>query len=436
MTFIEHIFLILNQKTEYAILRNHEGLPDHCTSRDIDIIITRKDYNKIKKDLYGTGNSYGYKVLLIHESDRFDTIVWQKESRLIQFDFFFGTSAKGILLMDAKQSLKERKYNGKVYFLPEYMQFLDKFLFNRMVGKPFPDKYGKIRETVMEENVNQINEILRQIFGEKYFSVESVESTDIKELKRAARRKAVGRFGIKQLAQQWQFIHFTLNSLWKPRGLFLSFTGPDGVGKTTVLNLIGDTYKNVWSDTATEIHHFRPEVLPRIAALLHKAGAVKEVDENYAKPHRGNNRNMAGSLFRLFYYILDYQLGYLKKIYPRKFRRQATIYDRYYTDIIIDSQRSNIYLPYRLIYMLGKLVPQPNYSVLLMADEDRILQRKKELEPWEIRNIQNIMLWLKEKDARYLMIYNNGTAEDGALNIMNEIMDRQDKKYKKYFQRS
>ena len=48
---IKEIIGFLNENADYAVLRNFEGLPDRNDSRDIDIIITRKSYKKIKKAL-------------------------------------------------------------------------------------------------------------------------------------------------------------------------------------------------------------------------------------------------------------------------------------------------------------------------------------------------------------------------------------------------
>ena len=35
---IIRVFALLNERAEYAVLRNYEGLPDRNESRDIDII--------------------------------------------------------------------------------------------------------------------------------------------------------------------------------------------------------------------------------------------------------------------------------------------------------------------------------------------------------------------------------------------------------------
>ena len=49
-TIIATIFSFLNENVEYAVLRNYDGLPIKNQSRDIDILIDRNSFSKIKKD--------------------------------------------------------------------------------------------------------------------------------------------------------------------------------------------------------------------------------------------------------------------------------------------------------------------------------------------------------------------------------------------------
>ena len=62
----DHISMVidfLNEHACYAVLRNYEGLPDNNQSRDIDIIIPRSDYNRIKRQLVQLIARTGWKVL-------------------------------------------------------------------------------------------------------------------------------------------------------------------------------------------------------------------------------------------------------------------------------------------------------------------------------------------------------------------------------------
>ena len=433
MTFIENVFSLLNTKTKYAVARNHKGLPHQYSSRDIDIIISKQDYKRILPALYETAKFHGYLPLLVHQSDRFDTTIWQREEDIIQFDFFFGSAGKGILFLTAEEITRNRLFDGHVYYLPEYLQFIDKFLFNTLCGKEYPNKYRSIREKAEAESPEKLSEVLHTVFGKKITTAKQVENLSVQKRFRMAWLQSFRRHFFLQMYQTFAYLKSQLRYIFSPRGMFISLTGPDGVGKTTVLEIVKSTYGKLWQGETLKEYHFRPEVLPRIAVLLHKAGAVKTVDENYTEPHRGKNSGAVGSLLRLFYHILDYQLGYLKVVRPRKFRREITIFDRYYYDIAIDPERCNISLPYALIFTLGVLVPHPDYPILLTAKENIILHRKSELTKSEIGKMQHVIRWAAQKYKRFILIENNTTAQEAAHVIMNEILARQSKKYAPYF---
>ena len=72
---ISDIIGLLNDKADYAILRNFEGLPNTNKSRDIDIIITRKSYHALKRNLVKLIESSGWSIITYLHSDRLITYV-------------------------------------------------------------------------------------------------------------------------------------------------------------------------------------------------------------------------------------------------------------------------------------------------------------------------------------------------------------------------
>ena len=104
---INEVIGLLNKETDYAVLRNFEGLPDKNNSRDIDIIITRKSYNKVKNSLVELIDKSGWKIITYLHSDRLISYVCatttEEQTDIIQWDFFFDTSVWGIQLMSAEE---------------------------------------------------------------------------------------------------------------------------------------------------------------------------------------------------------------------------------------------------------------------------------------------------------------------------------------------
>ena len=177
-TVVGHISVIihfLNEQADYAVLRNYQGLPDKNTSRDIDIIITRKSYHAIKSRLVEIIDRSGWKIITFLNSDRLITYVCALNNgdriEIVQWDFFFNTSVFGILLMDAMEFLEYKRFNGELYYVDIECEFLDKYLYNRAVGKQYPKKYCTLRE--FAEHSQIVEEKLKQIYG-----VSMVEACD------------------------------------------------------------------------------------------------------------------------------------------------------------------------------------------------------------------------------------------------------------------
>lgn len=233
-----------------------------------------------------------------------------------------------------------------------------------------------------------------------------------------------GQFLSNQITFFWTFWG---NYLRSNTGFSVGFTGPDGSGKTTVIDLLLEQLAPVFR-TAHKYYHFRPALFGNLGEVAHSAGLKKEVDRNYSKPHRGGKTGVLSSFVRLLYYSLDYVVGYFVKIKTVTRITRIAIFDRYYTDIICDSRRSRIYLNYKFLYNFGKLfIPSLNYNILLTASTNTILTRKKELDEEGIRTINEKIDYLADKKG-YKKILNEQTPEVAVAEILSYIFENQHKK--------
>lgn len=428
--FTQVILDFLNKSVSYAVLRNYEQLPWENPSRDIDIIIRKADYIKIKSDLIKLIQEAGWQIVIFHKSDRLITYVCGKidgeRVELIQWDFFFHTSVFGIRLMEAEEFLKERIFNGELYHVSEMGQFLDKFLYVRGVCENYPIKYNDIKSQVKQEA--SVTKKLKELYA--CDSVEMAEQTSGRKLLRRALWSNIKKRPLKQIGSICEFLFsYVKNYCLSNTGFSISFTGPDGVGKTTVIENLHKKLSPVFAQ-ATIFYHFRPSLLPNIGEAAHSIGIKKEVDREYSKPHRSSRKGFLNSFFRLCYYTTDYILGFWVKVKSHKRITNMVIFDRYYTDIVVDSRRSCIYLPFKFLYRWGKLfIPRMDYPILLTADPDLILQRKQELTKESIRRIHEISSFLSSKKGYYL-IENNQDPHETVTKILRIIFEEQHKKNK------
>lgn len=431
MNASEHISRVigyLNEKADYAVLRNFEELPHGNKSRDIDIIITRKSLKSIRRGLLEIMLLNGWQIVTYLNSDRLITYVCgrvdEERVELVQWDFFVDTSVFGIQLMPAEEFLQHKQFNGFLYYVGAECQFLDKYLYNRAVGAPYPEKYAATRAAAEHSEVVQRK--LKSLFG-----MPSAQACD-KSGKVRLLLRALGYNMLRRpFGQTWGIVNFLRtfvgNYLQSRTGFSVGFTGPDGSGKTTVIDLCVEKLGAVFR-TAHVLYHFRPTLFGNLGEVAHAAGVKKEVDRDYSKPHRGGKTGKISSLIRLAYYSLDYILGYFLRVKTQTRITRLVIFDRYYTDIMADSRRSRIYLPLRFLYWFGKLfIPSPDYNILLTASVEHILARKRELDEEGIRSINEKLDYLAGKPG-YKLFLNEGTPQQAVHAILSYLFAEQHKK--------
>ena len=427
--FLTELFNYLNKNTAYAVLRNYDGLPSHNKSRDIDIVIEKCQYRKIRRGLVSLIERLGWRVVTYLYSDRLITWVCGNldndgKTELVQLDFFYHTSVYGVKLLSAKEALKDRKFNGILYHVNIECEFLDKYLYDRAVGATYPEKYQSTRDAVITSHV--VNSKILSLFGVE--NVSACDKNSSRKMLLHALRKQLIKSPFSGTISILSFLYYRIkNYLCSKTGFSIGFTGPDGVGKSTVIDMLIDSFGDVFKE-AHSYYHFRPQLFGNLGEVAHSAGLKKEVDKNYEDPHRGGKTGWLNSFLRLCYYTVDYVWGYAVKVKTQTRITRIVIFDRYYTDIICDSHRTRIWLPFRFLYWFGRIfIPQLDYNILLTADTDTILKRKHELSFASVSEIKERMAYLSDKKGFYL-IENDTQPEHAISKILEIVFEKQHKK--------
>ncbi|MDE0952777.1 MAG: hypothetical protein OSA45_16045, partial [Halioglobus sp.] len=268
----------------------------------------------------------------------------------IKIDFFVRSEVYGIELLSAEEMLNgTRVYNG-VAVVSDRILLLDKWLFHLLVGQPLHAKYEVDFATIARAELPALNRSLTRFLPEERAMAlvgqlaEGKGSTLVLSIveRRRALVKLWAEQGVSALPRSLRFFAFRMRERLRPHGTFMSVSGPDGSGKTTVIDMISIQLGAIYGDSAIHYAHFRPSILPRIAEVAKKARTIETVDENYDQPHRAKPSGIAGSVARLGYYWLDYIGGYFRSVRPVLKRREVMLFDRYYYDMIADSLRSRI----------------------------------------------------------------------------------------------
>lgn len=165
-----------------------------------------------------------------------------------------------------------------------------------------------------------------------------------------------------------------LKDLWRrakrwlqPSGLVVAVLGPDGVGKSTIID--GIMTQVAPGFRRTRYIHLRP-------GLGQKANRESKP---VTDPHARSPYSLLVSVAKLVYLAADYLAGYLVKIRPAKVRSTLIVFDRYYHDLIVDPRRYRYGGPIWLARFFAHFIPRPDIMLVLNAPAEVIQQRKVEV---------------------------------------------------------
>ncbi len=148
------------------------------------------------------------------------------------------------------------------------------------------------------------------------------------------------------------------------RGLCVVVLGPDGAGKSTILDLLAAEPPS-WS-TGAVLRHLKPSVIHR---------QTKDTSDPHGVPPRG----LVSSVIKCFYWLFEYTAGYYLFVRPDREAGKLVLFDRYLLDVLVDSRRYRYGGPKWLTKLLWRVVPKPDLVLLLHAPVDVLLARKQEL---------------------------------------------------------
>jgi len=154
----------------------------------------------------------------------------------------------------------------------------------------------------------------------------------------------------------------------QPSGLHVVMLGPDGAGKSTVAALVGQRLSSAFRRVSTR--HLRPGLFKPVLA-----GPPTPPDAPHSRPAR----NLAASVAKCLFWLLDYTVGYQALVRPALVRSTLVLFDRYLLYVLVDPRRYRYGGPAWLIQALWWLAPKPDLVILLDAPAEVLQARKRDL---------------------------------------------------------
>lgn len=422
----------------YAVLRNHEQLPFSLDARDLDLIILPADRRKAVDVVIALATDFGLLFSNHYQDERMTQIglVCRRQEGLfdLKIDFFTSSQVFGIELLSAEEMMRDLRWHNGLPVVSELVLLLDKFLFHLAVGKALHPKYDRLFGAIARGHRPQLTKSLTPLLGEAAArqcveTIASGNASRLVPLVRGRRLRMLGRMwngrragGLSLMAR---FLLARVRQRLRPHGLLVSVSGPDGSGKTTVIDLVLAQLRQSAGADSVAYLHFRPKVLPRIAEIARATKAVNEVDTDYSRPHRASPSGFAGSLVRLGYYGMDYVLGYARIVRPALMARKIVLFDRYFHDMICDPGRSRIGLPAGWLRAVGRLMPRPRFAFFIHVSPEVAHARKQELTQEQIATLNRRYRDLVRR-GWMVEISNMEAAEQAAAAIVDRIFAHYD----------
>ncbi len=152
-------------------------------------------------------------------------------------------------------------------------------------------------------------------------------------------------------------------------GLHVVFLGPDGVGKSTVIDAVRESLRPAFLRYSYQT--FAPSLIP---------GPMQPKKDT---PHQLPPRGKAASWMKAAWWSACYTAGYYASIRPTIARAGLVINHRYLPDAIVDPKRYRYSGPAWILKALWTVAPKPDLLIVLDAPADVIQARKREVAPEE-----------------------------------------------------
>ena len=373
--FLRLLFRLLDEHdVRYCVLHSYEGLPDELPS-DLDLAVHPRDVAKLPFVFRALADQGYQPVQCVNYAVKgyyFDFVWFEGPAfKCISVDLTYEYRRGGLILASG-EDLVARRQRRSLLWTPdpatEFAYLLAKKTFKGFVPAR---QEQRLKRLVEELGRPEAERVAARLFGEKW------KGQVVESCARGCCRKPLGKLK-KRLC--WTVItRDALNPIrcvladaprltrrwFQPTGLFVVVLGPDGVGKSTLIEHL--TQYLLPPFRRHRVFHARPMLLWR----------RKDAGTGHRPPRQTSAFPSCSRLQNCFALLPDYWFGYLVFTRPLFARSGLIVFDRYFHHLLVDPIRYLYGGPMWLPRFLARFVTPPELLFLFLdAREEVILSRE------------------------------------------------------------
>lgn len=367
----------------YCVLAGYERLPDNFDT-DIDFLVSQEDFDRMPAIIEDVARKTGTRLFqaIDHELTGRAYFLGTLDGpalTIVQPDCAADYRHFGRRWLPAAEVLRARRLHPNGFYIPSIAHEFAYTLIKRLNKRSFHREHGyRLHRLYVEDRIECGRMIARFCRGpEGSAIVRMASANDWAEMYSSLEpfRAAMLRSRKEPFAHTLRALPknalYLLRRIVQPTGCWIAFIGPDGCGKSLVLDAVSREFAP--SFRTVRPFHLRPRLIGRRPS---NHGPVTD-------PHGQPPRGKVASLAKVLDLWLDYVLGFAARIFPGLIRSDLVLFDRCFYDLIVDSKRIRYGGPPGLLRSAARTAPSPDLVILLDAPPEVLLSRKREVPPAE-----------------------------------------------------
>ncbi len=396
---------------DYALISGYKKLFEQELAKgDIDILIRKNDFLVIEHILHDFCEMEGFKVVQNYHQEVLAKNIFifdPKTQDLLNLDIYGELHRRGTQFYTEDALFDERKEYSRVSILNTQHEFIHYFI-KKIDKNQLTENTFRYLYSLFQKNAPDCIAAIHQCFTKnQYAIVVAFQKNQLKLVSDLVPTLQKSIYSNRKITFRNTFLNIKriCNRIFRPTGIAICFLGPDGSGKSTII----DTLKErVLPFRRTAYYHLKP---------------VKSKNESTrvnVNPHAALTYSKPKSFLKLLFFVYQYNKGWFEQIFFKKIKSTLVIFDRYYDDLKIDHKRFRYGGSKKWIGQFEKLIPKPTIYFVLTSSPEVIYSRKQEV-PFEILERQ-ITLYNGLQHPTYHHIEVNRPVQEIVRDVYNILM--------------